>query len=636
MRPDEPRSAASGPRTEVSGFEAGVRAPGAPVVPQGRHQVVLFTVFYALLLTTVLTATRNTQSPALIWPTDAIAVGTYLLFVGSRLSWCVVAVTLTSFLVHQLLGETFAVTLACAFATGCTFGIMAWWCTLADLRSGDVLDIPKLAGLVLVTLLATLPGALVGGPIMALTQGGEIWARTGYWWGSGVAAMLLLLPPFLIWHDGPGSRPSPTHAKPPRRRFYELELALATLALAMTIGLAARTGEPLLLDISSCVLLWLAFRFGLFPTALAIALLTLGVIAMGFLNAWPGVSQSAPFALLKLQARLVLTAGPALLIAVITAQQQRQQSAIEEDQRRLAYALEGANDGIWDWHMPSDAIFFSARAYRMLGYTPVTDAATLARFRELIHPDDLPIITQAFQDHAEGRHGLYQCEVRGRHRNGAYVWLLARGKIVERDSQNQPVRMVGTITDVSQKKHLEAALEHAASHDPLTGLANRSTFDRTLEHARRRLARDGLPFAVLLVDLDHFKRINDVHGHIAGDLLLTTIARRLQSALRAGDVAARFGGDEFAVVANGKTAEEFAALADRLHAHLTKPVETEGLVLPASISIGMAVATQPTVDLIALVAEADAALYMAKDAGRGTWRALGMLGEGRSGSHKVA
>ncbi|MFG1478900.1 diguanylate cyclase [Xanthobacter sp. V4C-4] len=588
-------------------------------------RIGLFTLFYFCTLLTLLSTLRAVNLDSAIWPANALAAGTYLLAVERGLAWSTAGVVAASLAAHLMLGDSTAYSVACGIANGLTFHLAVTGCRWAGLRPGGPFAVRHVAGLVAVALGAGIPGALLGAGSTVLPSGGSFWLVALRWWLPDMAAIILLLPLFLLW---PGRREDTARrgsaAAPGRRRHVIGEAHVAAGTLVGSVVLAAVAREPLLLGLGSCVLLWIAFRFGPFLTALAAALFAAAVLGLAFFNIWEWPAPMVSMEVLKMQGRLVLAACPALIIAAIMAQRERQQRALEEDQRRLAYALEGANDGIWDWHLPSGAIFFSTRAYRMLGYTPATDQDILTRFQELIHPEDLARVREAFGDHAQGRHPLFQAELRGRHRNGGYVWLLSRGKVVERAPDGHPVRAVGTITDVSQKKHLEAALEHAASHDPLTGLANRSTFERALEHARRILTRDQAPFAVLLIDVDHFKRVNDMHGHVSGDLLLTTTARRLQSALRAGDVPARFGGDEFAVVAMGKTPEEFTILAERLHAHLSRPVETEGLILPASFSIGIAVATTPDVDLAALVAEADAALYLAKDAGRGTWRALGM------------
>lgn len=597
---------------------------------QFASQVLLFIVFYACLLFTALSTLRSLDLEALIWPVNALAAGTFLLLLGTGLGWCATGVAAAGLMVHLLVGDALGPALAGALAGTLTFSLTILGCRWARLRPGNALEVRHVVGLVLLALAAGLPGALV--KAMVATGGGEhFWRVAGELWLPDASAIVLLLPLFLLWGMRGEEPPvAPLRVGPEPSAVRVPEAAVASLALAGSVVLAVMTREMQVLDLGGWILLWFAFRLGLFPTALASALFAVAVLVLAISNVWHLAPSALPITLLKLQGQLVMAACPALIIAAIMAQRQRQQRALEEDQRRLSYALEGANDGIWDWHVPSDTIFFSTRAYRMLGYDPATDKTLFSRFRSLVHPDDLPRMIEAFRDHTENRRRLFQVELRGRHRNGAYVWLHLRGKIVERDAAGGAVRAVGTITDVSQRKHLEAALEHAASHDPLTGLANRATFDRALEQARRRLARDNAPFAVLLIDVDHFKAVNDKHGHVAGDLVLTTTARRLQSALRAGDTAARFGGDEFAVIAMGKTPAEFAALADRLHAQISRSVETEGLVLPASFSIGMAVATSPATDPIALVAEADAALYLAKHEGRGTWRALGMMGQNAS------
>lgn len=639
MRPDEaPATEPGGASTKAGGSALDLAAdtplsailtPSAGDAPRAARislgEIVLFASFYLCLIFTLLSVLRGLHLDFALWPANALAAGIFLLAIKAAPRWCTLALTAASLVAHLLVGDSQLQAGAAAIAAGTSFYLIVEGCRHADLRPGGPFDVRHVAWLLVVALCAGIPGALIGAAATISEHGGPFWPTMLRWWLPDMAAVILLLPLFLLWPQRAGAA-LPARAAALGRRLprVTLECAVAGAALVGAAGLAAATQEPLLVDLGACILLWFAFRLGPFLTALAASVFGAMVLALTIAGTWgaPGADRSLD--MLKAQGRLVLAACPALIIAAIMAQRDRQQRALVEDKRRLAYALEGANDGIWDWHLPTDVIFFSTRAYRMLGYNPDTDAEIVRNFRELIHPEDMPQVKRAFREHMVGRHRLYQIELRARHRSGSYVWLLSRGKVVERNDAGGPIRAVGTITDISQKKHLEAALEHAASHDPLTGLANRATFDRALEQAHRRLNRDLAPFAVLLIDVDHFKGVNDVHGHVAGDVLLTTTARRLQSALRAGDIAARFGGDEFAVIALGKSPEEFVNLANRLHRHLSRQVETEGLILPASFSIGMAVARRPDVNPATLVSDADAALYLAKASGRGTWRAVGL------------
>lgn len=592
-------------------------------------ELALFALFYGcLLVAATIMGKRLGVFPAL-WPSNAVAVGIYALLKRPALGLYTCAVAVIAFLLHAFaLGDGFAMALATAVGSALTFGLVGWGCERAGMEREAFMSVPTVVSLAVVALVGTLPGALVAALVHFLEAGGPFSLLLLRRWIPEMAGVVLLLPPFLLWSarsEGPARLPSMEPGIAPRIEISrDDELSFACAALAVVCAAAAMRGEPLLLDIGAAILLWFGFRLGVFATAVAASCFSLAVIALTVAHVWHAPAEDTVTTLLRLQGRLVLATFPALLIAAIVAQRSRQDRAVEEDRRRLAYALEGANDGIWDWHIPSDAVFFSNRAHRMLGYDPAAAPRQLSAYQAMIHPDDLPALVKSFRDHAEGRHLFYQSEMRVRHRNGSYLWLLNRGKVVEQDAAGQPVRAVGTLTDISQRKHLEAALEHAASHDPLTGLANRAAFDRALEQARRRLARDGALFAVVLIDIDHFKAVNDRHGHMAGDLLLSTAARRLQAAIRAGDLVARYGGDEFALIAAGKSSEEFAAMAARLHAHLARPMEVEGLALPASFSMGMVVADDSTMDAAALIAEADAALYAAKDAGRGTWRAVGI------------
>jgi len=203
------------------------------------------------------------------------------------------------------------------------------------------------------------------------------------------------------------------------------------------------------------------------------------------------------------------------------------------------------------------------------------------------------------------------------HANGDVRWVLCRGVAV-RDEAAHPIRMSGSQTDVTERRRIEIELAHAASHDALTGLPNRTMLRDLLEDALVKARHVGDRFAVLFIDLDQFKYVNDSLGHVAGDQMLVEVGDRLKGQLRPGDVLARLGGDEFAVLVKRAFDRNVAVtVAERLQQALRAPIRIEGADLYVSASVGIAYSSDVYASADDLLRGADTAMYRAKGAGRG-------------------
>ena len=292
-----------------------------------------------------------------------------------------------------------------------------------------------------------------------------------------------------------------------------------------------------------------------------------------------------------------------------------QRRALEDSEARFARALRGANDGLWDWHLEHDRLYVSERWAGMLELNRDALGEGCAAWFSRVHPDDLPGLRQAIDAHLGGRTAQLHHEYRIRRRRGDYLWVLARG-VVELDPDGQR-RMTGSQTDISAHKAVEQQLQHAARHDPLTGLANRLRLDELLQQTLQQLAKPGARQAALLfVDLDRFKLINDSLGHHCGDRVLVEVSRRLQQCLRPGDHLVRFGGDEFVVLLNDLASMTDAdQVAQRMLDALHHPLHLDEQTLVVSASIGVA-GLRASADPAEALQAADLALYRAKQAGK--------------------
>lgn len=228
---------------------------------------------------------------------------------------------------------------------------------------------------------------------------------------------------------------------------------------------------------------------------------------------------------------------------------QQAEEALRQSEERYSLALRGANDGIWDWDLENNRLYYSARWKSMLGFGEDQLNESPEEWFSRVHPEDITGLMEDIHNHLNGTTAHFQNEHRLLAADGkTYCWVLARGLAV-RDESGRALRMAGSLSDVTTRKAYEDQLRHDAMYDGLTKLPNRAYFIEQVRHAieyTRR--RRGYSAAVLCLDLDRFKIVNDSLGHASGDELLVVVARRLQQCLRAGDTVARLGGDEFAVL----------------------------------------------------------------------------------------
>jgi diguanylate cyclase (GGDEF)-like protein/PAS domain S-box-containing protein len=294
----------------------------------------------------------------------------------------------------------------------------------------------------------------------------------------------------------------------------------------------------------------------------------------------------------------------------------RAQAALRESETRYALAARGANDGLWDWDLQTDSVYYSPRWKTLIGYGEDEIGSTIEEWLGRVHPEDLKGIQEAIAAHREGLTPHFESEHRLLHKDNAYRWVLSRGLAV-RGEAGRAVRMAGSLTDITEDKVA----------DPLTGLPNRVLFIDRLDRALERSKRDSNSrFAVLFLDLDRFKVINDSLGHLAGDQLLITVARRLETCLRSSDTVARFpnrttiarlGGDEFTILLEDLQEDgNVLNVAKRILAELAVPLSIGGAEVFTSASIGIALGPAAYTHPDELLRDADAAMYAAKAGGK--------------------
>ncbi len=329
------------------------------------------------------------------------------------------------------------------------------------------------------------------------------------------------------------------------------------------------------------------------------------------------------------------TARSAVGIAQDITERKRTEEELRESGFRWKFAIEGSGDGVWDWNIQTDEAQYSRRWKEMLGYSEADILPTNQEWVERIHPDDRLHVAATMQAYLEGRTAIYVVEYRLRCKDESYKWILGRGMVVSRDGEGKPLRMIGTHTDITERKQMEEQVRRMAFYDPLTKLPNRRLVNDRLSQTMAANKRSGGYGALMFLDLDNFKPLNDTHGHEVGDLLLIEVAARLRKCVREMDTVARFGGDEFVVMVSelntdqAESVAQAAGIAEKIRNALSNTylltLKQDGkadvtIEHHCTASIGVALFANHEGSLEDIIKRADRAMYQAKEAGRNAVR----------------
>lgn len=298
--------------------------------------------------------------------------------------------------------------------------------------------------------------------------------------------------------------------------------------------------------------------------------------------------------------------------------QHRQRQALRERERQLQILMDNLPGMAYrclydpDWTMK----FVSQGCTKLTGYEPdelVNNRVT--SYAALVSDASNQQLFEQVRVALE-KEESFSLEYEVTRKDGSRIWVWERGRGVQEDDGS--LHLEGIILDISDRKVLETELEQMATRDPLTGLLNRREMSRVLDEELQRARRYQRPMAVLWVDFDHFKDVNDTYGHAAGDSVLRSISRLLLGSVRSVDSIGRFGGEEFVIVLPEMDLEEAQETAERLRRKVAEEPQPlgNGEAVPLTISVGVAVYPDHGQTASTLCAAADKAMYLAKDRGR--------------------
>ena len=308
--------------------------------------------------------------------------------------------------------------------------------------------------------------------------------------------------------------------------------------------------------------------------------------------------------------------------------EKRRRADLEEQSKteeRRQLAIEGASDGHWCWDLEADKVYFYAQWASMLGFDEKDIGNNPDQWFDRVHPSHLPELKGALAKHLYGNSDQFQCEYQILHRNGLYLWVVSRGMAL-RNTDGTPTAIAGAQIDITPLIKVEKKIVDDSFQDKLTGLPNRQACVVRLERCLDLLREiRGYLFAVMFLDLDRFKVVNDTFGHLIGDQLLAAVAERIQNCLRRnrGDTVGRFGGDEFVVLLEELgNRDEALEVASRITDAIAQPFQIGAHEIVTATSIGIAFGDSTTQQAEDLLRNADTAMYQAKARAQGEVQAF--------------
>ncbi len=308
-------------------------------------------------------------------------------------------------------------------------------------------------------------------------------------------------------------------------------------------------------------------------------------------------------------------------IAVDITNRKREEEKLRELEERWQFALEGSGDGVWDWNFETNEAFYSKKLKEILGFKEYEFSNKFSEIKERIHPDDYSKVMDNINRHVRSETPYYTAEYRIRKKDGSYMWALDRGKVIRWDENKNPLRMIGTFTDISLRKRLEEEIKLMAFRDPLTKLPNRLLFNDRIELTIAISKRYSRMFAIIIIDIDKFKKINDTYGHDIGDKLILHVGTSINSLLRKSDTIARFGGDEFLLLLPDiKNSDDAERIALKIKDLFQQKVIIGGKKMHITLSMGISLFPEDGEDSSTLLKNADLALYEVKAGGRNNYK----------------